>query len=377
MADQDILNNKTILSFQPFSIFTSGGGPRIIRRLIEERQKNVMFLSLNDSPNYKNQFNDREILCTMRPLHRKWMRSFIRNFSFFVRDKLLYSYNEKTIRAEASKLNFDILHVIHHHKYANSLTQFALKKNIPIWVSFHDHFRSVGCSENNSRDLWKFATKRMVISKELGDHYCQLFGYQPYIVVTDGLKEAEISSSKPQINSAKINIYFGGVLHYEYYPVLKSFFNALDILSKQEGVKISVVLRGTQKVDFMDNCHFDVELRKATLDNEILKQEMNEADILYLPMKYTDEYFYKYSFSTKMIGYLGASGNIFYHGPKEAAAAKFLENNNCGVICDSLDTDMIIEKLRIVIGSNAFSLAAKKVAYEQFLLKNMQQLFMS
>jgi len=191
------------------------------------------------------------------------------------------------------------------------------------------------------------------------------------------LKLNEISPSKLYINKGEINIYFGGLLHIEYYPLFKSFCMALDILSRNEGVKISLVLRGTQKVDFLKNCSFDIEFRPSILDNDILKKEMNEADILYLPIKYSDEYFYKYSFSTKMVGYLGASGNIFYQGPMDAAAAKFLQKNDCAVICDSLDPSVIIEKLKIVIGSNIYSLAAKKVAHEQFLLKNMQQLFIS
>jgi len=377
MADQEVLNKQTVLFFQPFSIFSNGGGARIIRRLIEERQDNMIFLSLSENSARKTNPRGNYFVCTMRPIHRKWMRSFLRNFSYFLRDRLLYSYNTKTIQAKAATLNFDVLHILHHHKYANCLTQFAVYSNIPIWVSFHDHFKTVGCSENNSKDLWNFATKRMVISKELGDHYNELFGYQPYIVVTDGLKLSEISSPKSIVNKEEISIYFGGLLHLEYYPLFKSFCMALDILSRSEGLKISLILRGSQKVNFLNNCSFDIEFRPSILDNDILMKEMNEADILYLPIKYSDEYFYKYSFSTKMIGYLGASGNIFYQGPMDAAAAKFLSKNDCAVICDSLDPNVIVEKLKIVTESNIFSIAAKKVAHEEFLLKNMQQLFIS
>ncbi|MCW3094232.1 MAG: hypothetical protein JWP81_5301 [Ferruginibacter sp.] len=375
MAEEKVKGSQIVLSFQNFSIADNGGGSRILRRLIEEKQENVLFFSVVDGRITKIDSSYKEIKLGLFPSQRKWMRSYLRDISYFLRNTIFFHYNKWRIQSQVEMLHFDVLHIVDHGNYSNILTEWAVKKNIPIWASFHDHFKTTGGFKYVSRDLWKFATKRMVISKEMGALYSDLFGEEPYSIVTDGLKELEISSSKSLAKSDRLTIYFAGLIHIAYYPLFKSFCSALEILLKQKDIKISFILRGTQKLEFLNACSFDIDYRPFTLDNDMLKEEMNGSDVLYLPIMYKNEYFYKYSFSTKMVGYLGASGNVFYHGPGEAAAANFLERYKCGVICDSLEPTVILEKLLMCISDSSYSSTAKKVAEEHFSLKNMQQLF--
>lgn len=376
MAEQKVVKNRVVLSFQPFPILSHGGGARILRRLVEGRQDEVVFFSfVNEFSKSKSSYIETEYV--VYPSQKRWMRSYLKDISQFLRDNVLYRFHVRKILSKVSKLQFDVLHVVDHGRYANVLTQWAQSKKIPIWVSFHDHFKTTDSFKNATKTLWALAAKRMVISKEMGEHYCELFGEKKYDIVTDGLTEAEISPAKIRVDLPKLKVYFAGLLHVEYYQLFKSFCEALNVLAKQEGLYISLILRGTQKLDFLDASSIDIDYRGFTIDQDFLKEEMNEADILYLPIKYENEYFYKYSFSTKMVGYLGAPGNIFYHGPKEAAAASFLEKNECGVICDTMEPARILEKIKEIIFNYSYSLAAKNVAYNQFQLKNMQQLFWS
>ena len=376
MAEEKVTKTKVILSFQPFPILAQGGGARILRRLVEGRQDEVIFFSFVDKIT-KSKSTYLETAYVVFPSQKWWMRSYLRNISDFFRNTLLYRFHARRIKAKVSKLQFDVLHILDHGKYANILTEWAQSKKIPIWVSFHDHFKTTDSLNNATKALWVAACKRMVISKEMGEHYCELFGLKKYDIVTDGLKDFEISPAKTTVDLPKLTIYFAGLLHFEYYQLFKTFCKALNVLSKQEGIRISLILRGTQKLDFLDNASIDIDYRGFTTDQDFLKEEMDEADILYLPIKYDNEYFYKYSFSTKMVGYLGSPGHIFYHGPKEAAAARFLEKHECGVICDTLEPMLIVEKLKEVICDYTYSSAAKKVAYAKFKLKDMQKLFWS
>lgn len=375
MAKQEITNNnKKILSFQPFSIYGNGGGPRIMRRLVEGRENEVKFISFDFSYS-ENKPHENEIIYVLFPRHRDWMRSFLRKFFYYVRNSFFYNFNVKRVQNIVAGLDYDVLHILDHSAYSNILLPLAKKNNIPIWVSFHDHFNTTGSSHEISKELWQESSKRMVISEEMGQEYSNLFGPKNYTIVSDGLKPNEISPVKTDIGSNTIKIYFGGLLHVDYYELFDSFCKAIDLFSKQNNKEIVLILRGTQKLSFLENSSFKIEYRPFSIDNELLRNEMDGADILYLPIKYNDVDFYKFSFSTKMIGYLGASGNIFYHGPESAAAALFLKKNNCGVICDSLDANIITNHLNDALISTIYSTNAKEIANNEFQLKKMQDLF--
>lgn len=374
MAKEELIGKRRILSFQPFSVLGNGGGPRILRRLVEGREDEVVFFSFADSKKVVPS-KIKEIPFILYPIQRSWMRSFLRTFFFNIRHRVLFNSHIKRLKNEVSKLDFDVLHILDHSIYSGALLDVAKAKNVPVWVSFHDHFKSTASSGIVTGELWKYSSKRMVISDEIGKHYSELYGAKDYIIVTDGLKQNEISPAKNSFSTNTLKVYFGGLLHLEYYELFESFHKALELFSKNKNRKVSLILRGTQNLDFLNNSKLEIEYRPFSIDNEVLRLEMNDADLLYLPIKYTDVEFYLYSFSTKMIGYLGASGNIFYHGPKEAAAAIFLEKNNCGIICDSLNIDEIESCLQKSLSEFTYSENAKKIAHERFEMGKMQEMF--
>lgn len=374
MASKEMTGKRKIMSFQPFSLFNNGGGPRILRRLVEGREDEVVFLSLVwKVPKSTKPYH--QISHVMIPPHRSWLRSFVRTFVFYLRDNVMRGYNIRRIQARVAREKFDVLHILDHSGYSDVLSEQMAQRNIPIWASFHDHFNTTGSSREITESLWKKASKRMVISEEMGQYYGELFGKQDYTIVTDGLKPSEVSPSKTTMDPKNFTIYFGGLVHLDYYEILEAFCKGLEKLQSQEGVKIKLILRGTQKLAFLNDSPLEVDYRPFSIDTEELRLEMDASDILYLPIKFNDADFYKYSFSTKLVGYLGACGNIFYHGPADAAAAQFLLRNNCGVISDTLQPDKIITDLKKAIDNFTYSENAKKVAREEFQLKIMQDRF--
>src|SRR5581483_10444584 len=84
---------------------------------------------------------------------------------------------------------------------------------------------------------------------------------------------------------------------------------------------------------------FEMSYLPVVLDDTVLKQDLDAAAILYLPIKFVDPDFYRYSLSTKMVGYLGAAGSVLYHGPRDSAAGRLLHETKSAVSCNSLDAE--------------------------------------
>ena len=243
-----------------------------------------------------------------------------------------------------------------------------------MWVSFHDHFLSTNTPRKDTDVLWNNANRRLVISDELGIEYQNLFGNKPYEIITDGVSADEVSKPSATIGNP-VMIYFAGMLHLHYMPLFNVLAEALELLNKQ-GLAFKLILRGTQQLEFLRNRSFEIEYRPVTLDDTELKEEMETASILYLPMKFTTSDFYLYSLSTKMVGYLGSPGTILYHGPIDSAACRLLQKENAAVCCGSLEIAELVESINsILAGQNDFSANAKLLAKSKFNLNKIQQKF--
>lgn len=373
------MNKFKLLSYQPFSLYDNGGGSRILRRLYEGNEPLVISLCLVSKKKKEIDIKGiqiKEIQVEEIVVLRKWMRWKLRDFVFFIR-RLMKGALIKKILKEYQKLDFEVLHIVDHGSLSGILVNFAIKSNKKIWVSFHDHYLSNGGSFGNTKYLWNNSDRRLVISEELGQEYQRIFNDLPYEIITDGVKIEEISVPKSIKLKNEYTLYFAGLLHIDYLPIFEVLADALDELSL-EGLNLSLVLRGTQEVKFLENRKFKLEYRPMILDDKILKSELEEADILYLPLKFSSPEFYLFSLSTKMVGYLAASGTILFHGPSDSAACKFLLKTNSAFICNSLDKAKLKELIiNMTEESFSFSYNAKKYLKISLLLEEKQRLFWS
>ncbi|OJW75072.1 hypothetical protein [Spirosoma sp. 48-14] len=363
-----------LLTYQTFSIYSNGGGSRILRRLFKNHEENTISIALVERK--KNIIDNpiKEYQIEQIFPKKRWMKWHIKNIFFYIRNKLKFTTKYILIK-QINDIEYDILHIVDHGDFPNLLTQLRINKK--IWVSFHDHFLTSGGNFYDSKQLWTLADRRIVISEELGNYYQSIFGILPYEIITDGLNLDEIFTPNTQQINHKIVIYFGGLLHIDYLPLFQSLADALDILSSpQYNFKFKLVLRGTQNIDWLENRCFELEYRSFTINNSDLKKDITEANILYFPIKFNNPYFYLYSMSTKMIGYLGAPGTILYHGPVDSAANKLLTSFQSCVSCTTLDkNDMINCILESIQNGAQFSFNAKKLARQKFNLEAIKRSF--
>lgn len=364
-----------LLSFQPFSLFRNGGGSRVLRRLYEGHESQIVSLVVQEELVLPPKTgNIPEHFVVAQPAPRRWMRWHLRTWSTWLREKAFRPLTIKQIRSKAATIPYDIIHVVNHSAFSSALCDEAFCSGKALWVSFHDHFTTTNTSASATADLWNRADRRLVISPELGEEYQRLFGEKDFQVITDGVDDDEISVPNPSIPST-ITIYFAGLLHIEYLPLFEVLADSLDQLSKQ-GLNFNLVLRGTQQVKFLHNRSFKTIYKSEFISDKEIKEELDAATILYLPIKFSIPNFYLYSLSTKMISYLGGSGSILYHGPGESAACKLLQKTDSAVCCTSLNADELADCIRVLLtGKSEVSKNAKLLARKEFNLKNIQQRF--
>lgn len=328
-----------ILSLQPCSIYQNGGMGRLLRRIYDGHEEDVIGLGISGNTNSQKLDKINEIIIPAFPLHRSWMRWKVRNLFIFLREVTFKHLTRKRLVSAGKKIKFDILHVINHGCYSTSLCSEVILGNRKLWTSFHDHFSTTGSSFQDTKFLWSRSDRRLVISSELGVEYQKLFGFQYFELITDGLFRSEISAPI-KWKSAETKIYFAGLIHLDYYPLFSVLADALDSMTS-DGYSFELILRGSGTLKFLQKRKFKVTYKNDFITDAEIKAEMDLADILYLPIKFSVPEFYLYSLSTKMVGYLGAAGKILYHGPDNSAACKLLKKNNAAFLCITLDeTDM-------------------------------------
>lgn len=361
-----------LLSFQPCSLYQNGGCGRVLRRLYAGKEEDVFSISVNVAHNKVNTGKIKEEQLALFPQQQKWMRWKLRNINGYLQSKLMASLNRQHIRNIVQDYSCDVIHAVNHGAYSASLCTPGLIKGKQLWVSFHDHY-SLCSSFSDCEMLWKTAGRRLVISKELGEEYARLFSKKPFEIITDGIKRNEFSVPR-NIEGNTITIYFGGLLHYHYLELFKLLAHTLNKLAVRTNIKL--ILRGTPPLDFLANADFEVEYRNNFVSDAQIKKELDDADILYLPIKFTSPEFYKYSLSTKMIGYLGTSGTILYHGPAEGAACKLLNRHNAAVCCTSLKEDDMLNAMKTIMHKGCqFSRNSKDLATKEFSMEKIHSRF--
>jgi hypothetical protein len=361
-----------LLTFQPYSLFGGGGGSRILRRLFEGHEKEIFSICVGESNSQGEIIT--EVSLPFKPALKKWHRWLIRTFIIWVRNNIWVWFAAPKFRKIAESVSFDILHIVDHGPFSNILCNEANIRDKEIWVSFHDYFTTSKGKMENTRILWQVAARRFVISEEMGVQYQKLFGIRDYRVVTDGLYLTEISN--PSVKAEEIiTVYFSGLVHIDYLPLFKGLTDAMDLLV-EEGVKIRLLLRGAQKINFLNDRNFLVEYLPFTLDNSELKKELDQASILYLPVKFSQKDFYLYSLSTKMVGYLGGAGVILYHGPADSAACNLLKKHNASICCYSLSPGDLKEAIKVCLkNGRKISADAKQLAMNKFDMNSIREKF--
>jgi glycosyltransferase involved in cell wall biosynthesis len=372
---------EKILFVQPFSLGSPGGGPRILRALLERAP--FAWRSVCASPKRPGVRRDETYLRT-----RPWWGRIERSRFAAIPDATAPFFApifRRRLKRLCLKLRARAIHVVPHavldfaHAHA-----VARELALPFFVSMHDDlaYTAGGAARHESlnaaiRDAWRDASARFVISEALGREYCERYGVRDYLIVTDGL--SDLTPPRAGADPNELRIYFMGLFHMVYERNLRALLDGVGIFERQNPL-ISVrltcrceyirpqVLAGAKAVSVLP---FASEAQ--------VTRDMESADLLYMPLPFGEAYekFARYSLSTKMVTYAGSGVPILYHGPSASAAYDLLNRNNAAFLLATLDPEEIAETLsgltqqrRAEVSANALALARR-----EFMLADQRRKF--
>jgi len=369
-----------IVFVQVFGLNSPGGGARILRSLLQDAP--TSFLSICTTPKSPPPTHlGQEIHLPIRPYLGRVERTRFGGSLGYLNPLFVDRFKQR-LEAVLREAKPSAIHAIPQGVDFWYTFQIAEKLGIPYYLNVHDEltYNLQGKPElaeaiEGLAIVWAKAQGRIVISEAMGKEYCRRYGNLPYIVVTDGL--ATIPTA-PRIKShQKLNVYFMGSLHISYKANFYALLQALNQFSQvYPDWEVALTIRG--------ELPFPLKADRITLkvlpwaSQTEIDQDMNEADLLYIPLPFEEAYqsFSRYSLSTKLVTYLGSGLPILYHGPHNAAAGELLSQHQAAIIADSLDPNAIqqsIDNAKVMfqqITENALTLGR-----QQFLLTEMRSRF--
>ena len=366
---------------QPFSLYASGGGPRILRTLLSGEHPPALSIYTGVLPAGKPRTVEEIHLPTHPPLGRLERSRF--HWKLKRLDRVFQPRFEVQLRNIVRARDIRALHIVPHGYDIISVCRVAEEHGIPWFLNVHDDlaFTALGHPELGNmvaalERAWRGAKSIYVISDEMGKEYSRRYGAREYEIVTDGLTE---TAAGPLPRPAKsLRVYFMGLFHFRYQYNLRALLDALNVLRKRHADwNISMTCRCGSIFGKIGEDDVPIAVLPFASEAEVAK-DMLSADLLYQPLPFGAEAadFGKFSLSTKLVTYLGSGLPILYHGPEDSAACTLLRSRKAAVTCTTLDAGTIARDIeesmarRDEVVSNALQLAR-----ERFMLADQQRRF--
>ncbi|HUE40992.1 MAG TPA: glycosyltransferase [Chthoniobacterales bacterium] len=342
-----------IVFTHPFGLQSPSGGSRIMRALLE--QAPYPFISVATSPDNPPATNlGPELHVPLRPAFGRIERTRLAGLADSIAPLFAKRF-ARQLEAICRRTKTVAIHSIAHGglDFYTGLV-VARKLSVPYFLQVHDDFifsargvRSEATAHGALQHAWTEAAACFVVCRALGEEYSRRYGQRDYIVITDGVER--VASSPRQRSTADLRIYFMGLFHLDYEPNLKVLLNALARLNEEKiAGKISITLRcGGLRPGFLAG--YEKFVRVLPFASEaIVQSDMEQADLLYLPLPFETKYesFVRFSLSTKMVTYLGSGIPILYHGPGNSAVHKLLEAHNAALLCTRPASEDLLSMLR-------------------------------
>lgn len=368
----------------PFGLRSAGGGPRILRALLKDAP--IPFLSVCTRPR-KPPANDigHEIHLPLRPDFGRIEHTRFARFPHLFTPLLAGRFSrrlEKTFRAVDARA----IHAIPHNGLDfHQAFQIAKKLGLPYFLQVHDDLIYSTSPLGNEpaaqaaiREAWLGADARFVISERMGAEYCRRYGARDYLVITDGLDR--VADAPVQRSGNDLQIYFMGMFHLSYEENLRILLEALDQL-RTEGASICVTLRcGGLRRNVTAGHEKILRILPFASEAEV-QRDIESADLLYLPLPFQkgEDLFVRFSFSTKMVTYLGSGVPILYHGPQPSAVSDLLRKHDAALLTESSDPAVIAQTLRDFLADRRPGVGcasrALSLARQEFMLEDIAKKF--
>ena len=370
-----------VVFVQPFGVASPGGGPRILRALLEEAP--VVWRSICTSPE-KPPSRGNEVHLPSRPFFGRIEYTRLAGLPQGSARFFAKAFRRRLHRT-CQQLGARAIHVVPHSglDFVEAQT-VARELSLPFLISLHDDLAYTALDRLSPEKIetamdgaWKEAAARFVISEALGREYCRRYGEQPFQVVTDGI--SRLAELRTCLESNRLRIYFMGLFHRGYERNLRALLEAIALFERvRPGMTVSVTLRcehvrpqvlaGAKRVTIL-----------PFADEAQVQRDLEDADLLYMPLPFGDEHagFARYSLSTKMVTYVGSGLPILYHGPETSAAFQLLDQHRAAISIKTL-VPMEIAALLGGITTESRQTAARNaldLAHREFMLADQKQRF--
>lgn len=357
----------TLALVQPFGLRAPGGGPRILRLLVDRSP--IPVVSVCTSPGRPPP--DPPVPERHLPARPSLGRLETTRAAAYL-GPLELAGGPALSRRLASLFAEHDVHAVHGVSHTTAFWwafQASRRRRLPYLLSVHDDLRWSLRGRPERRfalarlaHVWREADERFVIGEEMGREYGRRYGPRPYSIVSDAAEA--VAARPPQRSRDELRVYFMGAFHLSYRTNLDRLLLALesDVLRSAFRL-ISLTLRCGVVPDYRLDARVSVEVLPFA-EEAALARDMEQADVLYLPLPFGERHreFVRLSLSTKLVSYLASGLPIVYHGPAEAAAARLLATHDAGVLATSLDPQLIARALlearerADVLGRNALEL---------------------
>jgi hypothetical protein len=362
----------TLVSIQSFGLASPGGGPRILRALFRDPPMPVVDVVTTVTPPPAGPH--RETHLALRP-RLPTDGSRFNHWGDGV-ETALAPLAVRRLRGALRIHRAAAMHAVTHSPSFWPALQAARSLGIPTVLTVHDDLRYLlrdaplrGQALRRLGQAWAMADERIVIAEAMGREYSARYGERPYTVVTDGLSEEDLH--EPRVRGG-LNVYFAGLFHRGYTGNLARLLAALDLVAaRTPGAAPALTARsGTLPGPFGSATPVHV---LPFGPESVVQQDLETADLLYLPLMFGDEYrdMTEFSLSTKLVTYLGSGIPILYHGPPRGAAYELLAANDAAILATSTEPARIAESLVTAPGrghtvvANALSLARREFMLDQ------------
>ncbi len=205
--------------------------------------------------------------------------------------------------------------------------------------------------------LIKYASKIIVMNEVLADYYQFKYGVKcgvlPHSVSIKNEEEAAVPENG--LMNEVPEIVFSGKLSQYQEDSLLNLKRAIQILPQ----KIRLKIYASNKPAYLRKLGlYGENVTIDHLNHEKLMEELNKADILFLPLsfKYSESMVVKSAFPAKTMDYLLARRPILVHAPKDSFIVGYAQRNNFAVCVAENDVNLLASAIRNLIGDKDLKL---------------------
>ncbi len=372
----------TIAFLQPFGVHSPGGGPRILRALVQDAPTEVISVCMSPAPPPPTTSVE-ELHVPVRPTFGRLEPTRLHRYLGVTAVPL-----EPVVRRRLSRMlrerGAERVHLVAHDATFWPAYKAARAARLPVALTVHDHL------DYNMRDrperaialrrlgrVWREAEERFVISDAIAEEYCNRFGDRRSVVVTDGLDE--VRPPVPAVEG-RCTVYFMGAFHMSYRRNLEALLRGMELFQRSRpDLSVRLKMRCGDLPGGLPGSPIQIEPLPFA-DEATIRRDMEDADLLWLPLPFGEEHasFVRFSLSTKLVTYLGSGLPILYHGPPDAAAARLLRATGAGVEATSLEAEAIRDGLADAVENRArLAERAGDLARREFMLEVLRDRFWS